>query len=299
MASISGFNPMATTNAGGLFGVTSNGFTQGVAHDDPASRFWLAQGYLASTETLPMWGGVAISESLPGSTTAQPYPRNGNTGNVITRAATNAAITGFSVFNQGHNAINWPQNPVPVIQSGMTVSFYRLGTNARIPVACDPSLVSLDSGLISAQVSWDINNQRLQAYDASTATYSVTSITSSYSSTTGLYTFVVVMGVASLVGAVGDWINISGVTGTGAALVNGDQIVTAYTDNEHFTFQVAAASGAIATGALTGTIVLNAGTGALACKILQINQNSRTVVYNSVTSTAGWNNTDTVALIQI
>ncbi len=298
MGALSSFNPIQTTNAGGLFGVYSNGFTQGVAHDDPSSRFWLAQGYLASTETLPMWGGIAISEYLPASTSSLPYPLDGNAGNSITRSTSNANITGFSVFNQSHNAMNWPQNQVPVLQNGQTVNFYRLGSNARIPVACDPSLVSLDGGLISAAVSWDINNQRLQPYDASTATYSVTSITSSYGS--GVYTFAVVMGVASLVGAIGDTINISGVTGTGASLVNGDQAVTAYTDNEHFSFQVTAASGAIATGALTGTIVLNAGTGALACKILQLNQgNSRTVLWNSVLGTANWNNSDTVALIQI
>ena len=286
-------NPMQTTNAAGLFGIQSDGFTQGVAHDDPAVRFQLAGGYLATSETLPMWGGVAISETLPLVTS------NGNLGNSITRAANNAGITGFSVFNQSHNAINTPQSPVPLLSGNMTVTFYRLGSLARIPLAADPSLVaSLASGLINQQVSWDFNNQRLQPYDASTATYSVTSITSSYAN--GVYTMVVVMAVASLVGAVGDTINISGVTGTGAALVNGNQTVTAFTDNQHFTFQVAAASGAIATGALGGTIVLNAGTGALACKILQLGQaNSRTVSYNTVTQQATWVNNGSCILVQI
>lgn len=286
-------NPMQTTNAAGLFGIQSDGFTQGVAHDDPAVRFQLAGGYLATSETLPMWGGVAISETLPLVTS------NGNLGNSITRAANNAGITGFSVFNQSHNAINTPQSPVPLLSGNMTVNFYRLGSLARIPLAADPSLVaSLASGLINQQVSWDFNNQRLQPYDASTATYSVTSITSSYAN--GVYTMVVVMAVASLVGAVGDTINISGVTGTGAALVNGNQTVTAFTDNQHFTFQVAAASGAIATGALGGTIVLNAGTGALACKILQLGQgNSRTVSYNTVTQLATWVNNGSCVLVQI
>lgn len=295
MATITGFNPFGTTNAGGFFGVFSDGFTQGVAHDDPASRFWLSGGYLASTETLPMWGGVAISEYVPPQT--NPY---GHAGGSIGRATSAAGITGFSVFNQSHNGINWPQSQVPTIQNGMSVNFYRLGSNARIPVACDPSLVSLDGGLITQQVSWDFNNQRLQPYDASSATYAVTSITSSYSATTGLYTFAVVMAVPSLVGAVGDTINISGVTGTGNALVNGNQTVTSFTDNEHFSFQIAAASGAIATGALSGTIVLNAGTGLLPCKILMLQVgNSRTVAWNPVTLTANWNNSDTCALIQI
>jgi hypothetical protein len=295
MGTILGFNPMAVTNAAGFFGVQSDGFTQGVAHDDPAVRYQLAGGVLLSTETLPMWGGIAISEYLPLST------NNGHNGPGIGRATTNAGITGFSVFNQSHNAINSPENQVPILASGMSVNFYRFGSLARIPLAADPTLVaSLASGLVTQAVSWDINNQRLQTYDASTPTYAVTSITSSYSASTGLYTFVVVMGVASLVGAVGDTINISGVTGTGAALVNGNQTVTAFTNNENFSFQVAAASGAIATGSLTGTILLNAGVGALPCKILQLGLgNSRIVGWNPVISNANWINNQSCILVQI
>ena len=62
------FNPMATTNAFGLFSTTMSGLVQGVAHPDPATRFALAQGYLKSSEVLPMWGGVGIFENVPLST---------------------------------------------------------------------------------------------------------------------------------------------------------------------------------------------------------------------------------------
>jgi hypothetical protein len=295
MSTILGINPMAVTNAAGFFGVQSDGFTQGVAHDDPAIRNALAGGVLLSTETLPMWGGVAISEYLPLSTS------NGHYGPNIGRATSNAGITGFSVFNQSHNAISSPENQVPILASGMSVNFYRLGSGARIPLAADPSLVgTLASGLITQQVTWDINNQRLQPYDAATATYAVTSITSSYSSTTGLYTFAVVMAVASLVGGVGDTINISGVTGTGNALVNGNQTITAFTDNQHFSFQIAAAVSAIATGALPGAIVLNSGQGALSCKLLQLGLgNSRIVGWNAQTALANWINNQSCILVQI
>lgn len=294
MTSLVNFNPMLTTSALGSFNVSSDGYTQGTAYDDPASRNYLAGGILATTETLPMWGGVAIQELLSPSTS------NGHLGNTIARATSAATVLGFSVFNQGHNAITFNGNNVPVQTSGMTVPFYRLGSNARIAVACDPSLVSLDGGLTTQQVSWDFNNQVLQPYDAATATVSLTSITSSYSATTGLYTFVVVAAAASLVGAVGDAINVSGVTGTGAALVNGNHFVTAFTDNQHFSFQVAAAVSAIATGALTGTLVLNQGTGAINVRVLNVAVgNSRNVIWDSVNLTANFNNTGTCALILI
>jgi hypothetical protein len=295
------FSPYVTTSAAGSFNVSSGGVWQGMPYDDPAIRYSLVAGVLASTETLPMWGGVGISEALSGLSTLP----GAELGNIITRATTETAtssggLTGFSVFQMNYAAINSPQSPVPLIGSGGQVNFYRLGSGARIPVAMDPSLVSLEGGIISAQVSWDFNNQVLQPYDASTATYSLTSITSSYSSTTGLYTMVVVAAEATPVAGVGDSINVSGVTGTGAALVNGDQTITAFTDNEHFTFQVAAASGAIATGALSGTLLLNYGTGALNVKVIGIEiGNSGIVQYNSVTGAATWNRAGSCAIILI
>ena len=58
-------NPMATTNAAGLFSVNSNGFTQGDAQDDPAIKFQLVGGVLSTAATVPLWGGVPIAETIP------------------------------------------------------------------------------------------------------------------------------------------------------------------------------------------------------------------------------------------
>jgi hypothetical protein len=293
------FNPYVTTSALGSFNITSAGLVQGMPLDDPTARFALSGGILATTETLPMWGGVGISEAVPGATGGPAT----SLGGIITRATTLTqtsanGLTGFSVFSQNYAAINSPQSPVPLIGSGGMVNFYRLGSGARIPVAIDPSLVSLEGEIITTQVSWDFNNQVLQPYDASSATYSLTSITSSYAN--GVYTMVVVGAVATPVGGVGDVINVGGVTSTGAALVNGNQVVTAFTDNEHFTFQVAAASGAIATGSLAGTLVLNYGTGALNVRILGVEVgNSMTVQYNPVTGFYNWNRIGSCAIILI
>lgn len=288
------FYPYQTTNASGSFAVQSAGYVQGVYQDAPAIRYSLMTGTLSASATGPIWGGMAISESLAPAT---GYDRT--QGGTIVAATAVSNITGFSVFNNAYAWPGSPQSPVPMAgATGMTVPFFRMGSGIQIPVAMDPSLVSLDGGLITQQVSWDFNNQVLQPYDAATATYSVTSATSSYAS--GVYTIAIVMAAASPVAAVGDRINISGVTGTGASLVNGNQTVSAFTDNQHFSIQITAASGAIATGALTGTIVLNYGTGALPVKIVDIDSgNSMTVSYNPTTGAATWNRQGYTALIQI
>lgn len=285
-------NPFQTTNAQGTFSIQSGGYVQGVALDDPAVRFALAGGPLAGTENLPMWAGVAISEAIPAAAA------DASVGPNIARATALANIAGFSVLNQASAWVTSPQSECPSAGAGTTIPFYRFGSGARIALAIDPSLVSLDGGLTTQQVGWDFNNQRIAPYVASGATEAVTSITSSYAN--GVYTFAVVMAAASIVGAVGDAINISGVTGTGAALVNGNQVVTAFTSSTSFSFQVTAASGAIAVGALTGTIVLNVSVGALPIKILRLNiGNSKIVSYDPVNNYVHWINNGNTAIALI
>lgn len=157
MAEIS-INPSLTTNAAGSFNVQSLGFIAGMALDDPSVRNELAGGYLDSAETLPMWGGVAIEELIAATTESR--------GPSIKRAVSDATLTGFSVFNQNHAAINTPQSPVPLTSSGLLVNFYRLGSGARIPLEIDPALVTLEGTIITSQVSWDYANQKIIAYDA-------------------------------------------------------------------------------------------------------------------------------------
>ncbi len=289
-----GFSPFLTTNAAGFFSTISDGLAQGVAMDDPAIRNELCGGVVASTETVVMWGGIAICENIPSVA-------SGLLGGVIQRAtsiSSTVPVTGFTVYKQGHAGLTTPQNTAPVYGSGQTINFFRLGSGARIAVACDPGLVALDGTPISSQVSWDFNNQVLQAYDASTATITLTSVTASYAN--GLWTFVVVSPSATAVEAVGDFINLSGVTGTGASLINGDQQVSAFTNNENFSFQIAGGSGAFAAGAQSGTIVLNEGTGALPVDVLLIQPTGcMTVAYNAVTGTASWNQNGACALVKI
>jgi hypothetical protein len=126
-------NPVITTVAAGTFAIDLDGFTQGMALDDPAMRFQLTGGQLDPTETLPMWGGVPITEYLSAVEPQATKP-------MVRRATTPVLVTGFSVFNQNHAMINTPQSQVPVALSGMLVNLYRLGSLARIPLSMDPAL---------------------------------------------------------------------------------------------------------------------------------------------------------------
>ena len=186
MAANIAFNPYVQTSAAGSFVIESDGFIVGTAMPDPATRFALAGGWLATTETLPMFGGIAISESVPTErTTAPATPTRPDIvlGGVIARATTLAAgagsVTGFSVFDQNYAAVNTPQSPVPTVGSGGMVNFYRLGSGARVALAIDPALVTLEGGLITQQVSWDFSAQRIIAFATNALAVKILQIKSS------------------------------------------------------------------------------------------------------------------------
>lgn len=163
------FNPYVQTSAAGMFNIESDGYIVGAAMPDPSSRNWLAGGWLAATETLPMFGGVAISENIPQERPPVSRPDTALGGACI-RATANTAtfaagsITGFSVFDQNYAMVNTPQSPCPSVQAGGLVNFYRLGSQARVALAIDPTLISLEGAIITQQVSWDVANQKIIAF---------------------------------------------------------------------------------------------------------------------------------------
>jgi hypothetical protein len=134
-------NPVITTNAAGTFSISLDGLMQGMAMDDPAIRYQLTGGQLAATETLPMFGGVPICESLPPTGSLwEPALQNSIT-RAIAALGSVGGVSGYSVFNQNHAMINSVSSPVPQADSGMLVNFYRVGSRARIAFAMDPALV--------------------------------------------------------------------------------------------------------------------------------------------------------------
>lgn len=293
MAATVNINPMQTTNAAGSFGTSWNGLMQGTAFDDPASRNYLAGGLVASTETLPMWGGVGIYEHIPGpESNTSP---NLTLGGLIGRATAltgSKALAGFSVFNQAHAMLNTPQSPVPVALNNMSVNFYRFGSNARITVACDPSLASLEGGITGAQVAWDFVNQILVPY---LGTLTISSGT--YNDTTGVVTLTM---SAPITFSPGDAIVVSSLTGTGAyAGLNGTFTALAGTTGSTVVYNAGAGVGASTiTG---GSLTLGSGAStALNARVLKIEiGNSMTISYDPVTGYATWNRSGNAAVILI
>ena len=281
------FNPNLTTNGLGGFNISSAGYMQGTALNDPAARFALSGGVLASTENVPMWGGVGISELIP---PASGYLANlgGTIGRATTITAGATGLTGFSVFDQDHAMLTTPQSPVPLAPSGGMVNFYRLGSGARIAVAIDPALVSLDGTTITGPVSWDFNQQRLAPYVAAYPANVLTGAT--WASTSGgqvTFTTTTSHGVT-----VGSDFTISGCTPAG---YNGDFTAIAGTTGSTLVAVLTTNPGSIS---VEGTLV--AGGGALNVRVLDVQiGNSMTVSYDPATGFATWNRSGSAAIILI
>lgn len=277
-------NPIQTTNARGSFGTSWAGLIQGTAFADPSTRNALAGGVLAAAQTLPMWGGVGISEAVP----ASPLIASGTFGGSIKRALLTTgttALTGFSVFDQNHSAINTPQSPVPLVGAGATMNFYRLGSGARIAVAADPVLATLTDDVITTQVSWDFAQQRLVRYVAAYAANVITNAVWSGGAVTLTTTSAHGLSVGSVFTLTGFVPTAYNGTFTALAGTTGSTIVYALTPDP---------------GADTVQGTLVAGGGALNVRVLNIQVgNSMVVEYDATTGFATWNAAGTCAVILI
>lgn len=269
-------NPIATSNALGSFSVQSGGYVQGIMQDDPVNIYRIAGGVLKSTQTLPVFAGMAISEFIPVGDDAL--------GSSVDLAASSSVlnITGFTVFNSLHSAIISQSSNVPTISGGMGVQFCRLGSGVRVPLAIDPALVSLDGGLINQNISWDFTEQKIVPYNSQTAQLTISAMTWSAG-------VVSVTTSAANTLATGNWVTIAG---DSAAGYNGDHKVTVV-DSTHFTFPLA-----VNPGSSGGSPVVVTGGGDLNVQILKIQVgNSRVAVYDPLTGSVNYNNSGACALV--
>jgi hypothetical protein len=255
------FNPYQTTQPADTFLQSTQGYVQGALMDDPSVRMELTAGFLKSTETIPMWPGVAIQEytNFPGN--------NGdNLGAAIARSVSAATITGWCVGNQNGSMVITPGSTVPLQGVGGDVHYMRTGSNARLAVQCSAGVLAGLSGLpANTQVSWDFLNQQLIPYVAAYAANVITA--ASWASTNGgqvTFTTTTAHGVT-----VGSYFSVSGMTPAG---YNGDFVAVTGTTGSTLVAALATNPGAATT---FGT--LNAGGGAAPCKVLSINTNSKIV----------------------
>ncbi len=281
-------NPMQTTNAKGTFNIKSEGFIQGVAIDDPAARYALAFGALSNSEIKPMWGGVAVNELLPG---VNPSARGAN----IKRATTLSELVGISVFNQAHNGLVTPQSPVPLFLSNMSVSFYRFGSGARVPVKASDAVIALAGTGISVNqpLVWNFATDSLDVFSTVAASVDTTGIT--YTPATATADGFATATTASAHGlAVGAYVTITAAVPTA---YNGTVQVLSVLTGTTFTYKPASVpAGAATTQGAVGVTTQSAV--ALPVKIIETQMgNSKTVAYDSTTGFATWNDSGNVAVI--
>jgi hypothetical protein len=277
-------NPTQTQNASGSFNISSKGLIQGTAFPDPATRYALAGGLVASDETLPMWGGVGIYAFVPGLGGTAPRAELGPIVGRATSLSGAKNLNGFSVFDQAYGMVNSPNSPVPLIGSGGQAMYYLLGSGARIAVAADDELVSLINAKINPQVSWDFLQQRLIPY---VGTLTISSGT--YDDDTGE---IVLTMSAPITFGDGDGVVISSLTGTGAyASLNGTYVAEAGTEAGGTTVYLTA----------EGSLVLGSGaSSALNVRVLDVQAaNNMTVSYDAETGYATWNRDGAAAVILI
>lgn len=276
--------PAATTNAnaGTFADPSSGGLVQGQDYSDPSVDFRLRGGLLNSAETLPMWGGVALYQWVPGVTAGQPIRALGPTvGRATTVTGSTKPIAGFSVFRGNYAWVNEPGSTAPQAAAGQSVNYYPLGSLARIVLACDPALVDLVGAVTNAALAWDFTNQLLIPFLSSTIS------SGTYNSTTGV---VVLTFAAAQALSPGDTVTLSSLTGTGAyASLDGAWQVTAVS-GVTVTLQATAALGAAAiTGGTmaTGTSLATLQT---PFNVLEVqNTNAVTVGYNATSGLTNYN----------
>ena len=213
-------------------------------------------------------------------------------GSTIRRAVSLAELEGFTVFNQAHNGLTTPQSPVPLYASGMSVSFYRLGSNMRVPLKASVQVVALGTAGASVKtaLAWDFVNDRVTT--AAAAAFAGSDIaTSSVTYSNGVATAT----TASAHGlTAGQYVKISGVA---PAAYNGTVVVLSVPTATTFTYAPASAPGGSATtqgniGAVAQADIT------LPVKVLSIeNGNSKTVSYDSTTGFLTWKNDDACALV--
>lgn len=128
-------NPVQSGSAGQTYKTDFTGYKQGKPIDNFALlNQFLESGKVSTSETMKMWAGVAIKETINTDST-------NHFGNTIARATTVASITGFTVESSQTQMIQAP-GQVPVVTPGMAMGFVRLGTKLKIPFPIDPALIS-------------------------------------------------------------------------------------------------------------------------------------------------------------
>lgn len=151
-------NPLPTTSANGSFGYTSHGYVAGSLWPNAASRNFLRTGFIASSVTGLMYGGVGVTATTQASTAQMLGP-------TLTIATSISNLTGFAVWDQSAAGIQTPQSTVPLFTPGMSISFVEFGLGQAIALPMSATnAANLYAVPNNTQLTWDYTNQLLLPY---------------------------------------------------------------------------------------------------------------------------------------
>lgn len=153
-------NPLPTTSASNSFGDSTLGYTAGTLWPNAAARNFLRTGFVASSVTGLIYGGVGITTT----TQASAAPMLGPT---LTLATSSSNLTGFAVWDQSAAGIQTPQSAVPLFTPGMSISFVEFGMGQCIALPMSATNAANLLGVANnTQLTWDYTNQVLLPYSS-------------------------------------------------------------------------------------------------------------------------------------
>jgi hypothetical protein len=134
---------------------------QGFAPDEVANTS-LRSGFVAPSQKSPLWGGMAVTVSVPGSGLPASL------GAMLSLSSATSNIAGFTTFTQSDRMSTSAENSVPQARAGDgtnpggAINFFLLKSRARLWVQCSKdAAAALDGGSVTPTVYWDYRNQRL------------------------------------------------------------------------------------------------------------------------------------------
>ena len=148
--------PYTTSNAQNSFLLQSDGFMSGTFLDDPANRYALEGGLVASTQSNPLWGGLPISAlvAAPGSGGA-----SSGLGSTIQAATALSNLDGFCVFNQASAGVITPSSNAPLYPANTSVNFVRNGCGLWVVLPVKAAdVATIEGGNSNQAIYWDYTN---------------------------------------------------------------------------------------------------------------------------------------------
>lgn len=149
-------DPYVTTNSETSFLLQSDGFVAGTYLDNPATRYQLEGGVVATAQATPLYGGLPLTLAVtaPGAGGA-----SSGLGSAAVTATAAANLDAWCLMNGASAGVITPSSNVPLYPKNTSVNFARAGSGLWIVLPVNPTAVNTIAGGGSNQaIYWDYTN---------------------------------------------------------------------------------------------------------------------------------------------